>query len=172
MVTHKMHFNRQQQTGVVLITALVMIFAVTGIAVTLMSSSTTDLKVVSGSQDKEIASNLVKGDSQRSIGKQKLTGIDSKFFLLKGQFDDQDDNNFDITAENSESTVLLFNENNGPDLLACERRYAATPGLKCNYLRMETKLHYGNKDSNGYGKHKIEIHNGIVQALGTSGKSL
>jgi len=162
----------KKQSGVVLITALIMIIAVSGIAVTLMSSSTTDLKVLSGTQDKEIASNLVKGDSQRAIGGEKLLGINSNFYTLKGQFEAQNNKNFDITAQGSSSSVLLFNENDGPDLLPCSRRFAPTPSLKCNYLRMEARLNYGKKDSNGDGKHKIEIHSGIVQALGTSGKSL
>lgn len=162
----------KNQSGVVLITALIMIIAVSGIAVSLMSTSTTDLKVLSGTQDKEIASNLVKGDSQRAIGSEKLLGINSNFYTRKGQFEAQPNKNYNITASSSSSTVLLYNENDGPDLLPCSRRFAPTPSLKCNYLRMESKLNYGKKDSNGDGKHKIEIHSGIVQALGTSGKSL
>jgi len=59
-------FNKQ--SGVVLITALIMIFAVSGIAVSLMSSSTIDLKIVGSNNEKEVASNLVNGDSQRTIG--------------------------------------------------------------------------------------------------------
>jgi len=162
----------KKQSGVVLITALIMIIAVTGIAVSLMGSSTTDLKILSGVQDAEIASNTVKGDTQRTIGAEKLAGINSDFYRLQGQFEAQTDKNFDITAANSDSKVLLFNENNGPSLLKCLPRLAVTPSLKCNYLRMETTLNYGKKDSNSKGKHQIEIHSGIVQDLGTSGKSL
>jgi type IV pilus assembly protein PilX len=162
----------KKQSGVVLITALIMIIAVSGIAVSLMSSSTTDLKVLSSTQDREVASNRVKGDTLRAISAEKVAGIDSDFYRLKGQFEGQANKNFDITAANSESTVLLFNENDGPSLLKCLPRYAVTPSLKCNYLRMETTLKYGKQDSNGDGKHDIEIHSGIVQALGTSGKSL
>jgi len=166
------HSSYTKQTGVVLIMALIMIIAVSGIAVTLMNSSTTDLKILMGTRDKEIASNLVKGDSHRTIGAEKLIGTNSRFYRLKGQFEAQTNKNFNITAAGSSSTVLLFNENNGPDLLPCSARFAPTPGLKCNYLRMETRLNYGNQDSNGIGKHNIEVHSGVVQALGTSGKSL
>jgi type IV pilus assembly protein PilX len=164
--------RNNKESGVVLITALIMIIAVSGIAVSLMSSSTTDLKVLSGAQDREIASNRVKGDTQRTIGAEKSAGINSHFYRLKGQFEAQTNKSFNISAENLQSTVLLFNENDGPRLLKCLPRLAVTPSLKCNYLRMESKLNYGKKDSNGDGKHKIEIHSGIVQALGTSGKSL
>ena len=43
------HLNKQakNQQGVVLITALIMVIAVTGIAVTLMSSSSIDVKICS-----------------------------------------------------------------------------------------------------------------------------
>jgi type IV pilus assembly protein PilX len=162
----------KKESGVVLITALIMIIAVSGIAVSLMSSSTTDLKVLSGAQDREVASNRVKGDTQRTIGTEKTAGINSDFYRLKGQFEAQTNKNFNISAVNSQSTVLLYNENDGPTLLKCLPRLAVTPSLKCNYLRMEATLKYGKQDTNGDGKHKIEIHSGIVQALGTSGKSL
>jgi len=163
-------FNKQ--SGVVLITALIMIFAVSGIAVSLMSSSTIDLKIVGSNNEKEVASNLVNGDSQRTIGDEKLAGVNSKFYKLEGQFEAQTDNKYDLTRAGSQVKVYLFNENNGPSLLKCLPRIAVTPSLKCNYLRMETSLKYGKVDSYGEGKHSIELHSGVVQALGTSGKSL
>jgi type IV pilus assembly protein PilX len=179
------NLKRSKNSGVVLVTALIMVFAVTGIAVSLMSSSSIDLKVVSAIQEKEKAINLVKGDSFRAISVEKKKVLENHFYYLKGRFEAKDPNNkknqyFDISNISgntnahgqADSKVLLFNENNGPGPLACLPRLAVTPSLKCNYLRMQTSIHYGKLDSNNIGKHDIEIHNGMVQALGPSTESL
>ena len=46
---------KNKQQGVVLITALIMVIAVTGIAVTLMSSSSIDIKITNSAQEREVA---------------------------------------------------------------------------------------------------------------------
>ncbi|SFD24664.1 hypothetical protein [Pseudoalteromonas denitrificans] len=174
----------RKNSGVVLITALIMIFAVSGIAVALMSSSSIDLKIVNATQEKEKAINLVKGDSFRAIGTETSKDVNSHFFYLKGRFTtksaDEKNQYFDISNISgdtnaygqSDSKVLLYNENFGPGPLKCLPRIAVTPSLMCNYLRMQTSMHYGKLGSNGIGKHDIEIHSGLVQALGPSSESL
>ena len=77
---------KTQQKGVVLITALIMINAVTGIAVSLMSNSTIDLKVATAAQESDIAVNLLKGDSERSINQEIDKKELSRFLFMKGQF--------------------------------------------------------------------------------------
>ena len=56
-----------KQKGVVLITALIMVIAVTGIAVTLMSSSIIDVKITNAAQEREVAENELIGEVQRVI---------------------------------------------------------------------------------------------------------
>ena len=51
-----------KQQGVVLITALIMVIAVTGIAVTLMSSSSIDVKITNAAQEREVAENELIGE--------------------------------------------------------------------------------------------------------------
>ncbi|MGB1292360.1 MAG: pilus assembly PilX family protein, partial [Pseudoalteromonas sp.] len=58
---------KNKQQGVVLITALIMVIAVTGIAVTLMSSSSIDIKITNAAQEREVAENQLIGEVQRII---------------------------------------------------------------------------------------------------------
>ena len=57
--------SQKKQQGVVLITALIMVIAVTGIAVTLMSSSSIDIKITNAAQEREVAENELIGEVQR-----------------------------------------------------------------------------------------------------------
>ena len=50
-----------KQQGVVLIVALIMVIAITGIAVTLMSSSSVDIKITNAAQEREAAENELIG---------------------------------------------------------------------------------------------------------------
>ena len=56
---------QKKQQGVVLITALIMVIAVTGIAVTLMSSSSIDIKITNAAQEREVAENEVHRDHKQ-----------------------------------------------------------------------------------------------------------
>ena len=54
------HLNPpKKQQGIVLILALIMVVAVTGIAVTLMNSSSIDAKITAAVQEREVAENEV-----------------------------------------------------------------------------------------------------------------
>ena len=64
--------TRSKQQGVVLITALIMVIAVTGIAVTLMSSSSIDIKITNAAQEREVAENQLIGEVQRIIADKGL----------------------------------------------------------------------------------------------------
>ena len=72
---------RAKQQGVVLITALIMVIAVTGIAVTLMSSSSIDIKITNAAQEREVAENELIGEVQRMISDEANKGAANQFFL-------------------------------------------------------------------------------------------
>ena len=74
-----------KQQGVVLITALIMVIAVTGIAVTLMSSSTIDIKITNAAQEREVAENELIGQVQKVIAIEAKKGKNSNFFLTKSE---------------------------------------------------------------------------------------
>ena len=73
------HANKQQ--GVVLITALIMVIAVTGIAVTLMSSSSVDIKITNAAQEREVAENELIGEVSFWKHTQHVL---QKVFVLRG----------------------------------------------------------------------------------------
>jgi type IV pilus assembly protein PilX len=64
--------SQKKQQGVVLITALIMVIAVTGIAVTLMSSSSIDIKITNAAQEREVAENELIGEVQRMISDEAI----------------------------------------------------------------------------------------------------
>ena len=155
-----------KQQGVVLITSLVMIIAVTGIAVTLMSSSSIDIKMIGAAQENDVAEYWVRGDAERAINQEVIASGNSRLLYLSGQFPADDTIGLDVTATGSKSTVTLFNNNNGPTLLNCPPRIAVTNGIKCNTLRVQSSLKYGKGD-----KHTVVIQSGIAQELGIVGQS-
>ena len=69
------------QKGVVLIIALIMVIAVTGIAVTLMSSSSIDVKITNAAQEREVAENELIGEVQRVISDEANKGAANQFFF-------------------------------------------------------------------------------------------
>ena len=73
--------SQKKQQGVVLITALIMVIAVTGIAVTLMSSSSIDIKITNAAQEREVAENELIGEVQRMISDEANKGANNQFFL-------------------------------------------------------------------------------------------
>ncbi len=160
----------KKQSGVVLLAAMIMIITVTGIAVALMSSSTIDIKMSNAAQQVAVANLQVKGDATLAIQTEMMKTSQSEFLKLAGHFKNlnaQNEAAINITPLNAQSEVKLFNTNLGETTLNCPQKYAATLGIKCNYLRIQAELDYGKSD-----KHQITIHNGITQELGISGQSL
>jgi len=159
------YVNPKQNQGFVLVTALLMLLAVTGIAVSLMGSSSIDLKITQTAQEREQSETQVKGDADKAlISEMNKTADLNRFLYLSGQFGDQE--SLDITPENVNSTVSLFNMNKGPVIIDCPPKFAATSGIKCNMLRVNTELNYGKND-----KHLVAVRNGIVQELAVIGQS-
>ena len=80
---------KNKQHGVVLITALIMVIAVTGIAVTLMSSSSIDIKITNAAQEREVAENQLIGEVQRIIADEVSKGAANQFFLTPEEVSDK-----------------------------------------------------------------------------------
>jgi len=159
------YVKSKQNQGFVLVTALLMLLAVTGIAVSLMGSSSIDLKITQTAQEREQSETQVKGDADKAlISEMNKTADLNRFLYLSGQFGEQE--SLDITPANINSTVTLFNMNKGPVIVDCPPKFAATSGIKCNMLRVNTELNYGKND-----KHLVAVRNGIVQELAVIGQS-
>jgi len=158
-----------KQKGVVLVTSLVMIIAVSGIAVTLLSSSSIDLKMMSAAQESEVANARIKADSELTIVQEKKAAAEENRLLFEpGKFPVDVTVGLDVTPAGSSSSVRIYNSNLGPSLLDCPIVVNPTPGIKCNMLRIEATLNYGKLDSNSKGKHSISVNSGIAQEMGAS----
>ncbi len=154
------HMKKKQQ-GVVLITALIMVIAVTGIAVTLMSSSSIDIKITNAAQEREVAENQLIGEVQRIIADEARKGAANQFFLTPEEVTDTGI----VMAERDDMKSNMINLNNGVLDLECPRRFNFTAGISCNMVQVSTTMEYGSKS-----KHQLTIVTGVAQEMASISK--
>ena len=152
---------KNKQHGVVLITALIMVIAVTGIAVTLMSSSSIDIKITNAAQEREVAENQLIGEVQRIIADEASKGAANQFFLTPEEVSD----NGVVMAERDDMKSNMINLNNGVLDLECPRRFNFTAGISCNMVQVSTTIEYGSKS-----KHQLTIVTGVAQEMASISK--
>jgi len=161
--------SQKKQQGVVLITALIMVIAVTGIAVTLMSSSSIDIKITNAAQEREVAENELIGEVQRMISDEANQGADNHFFLTPDEVTaiaDGDDKGM-VIANHADMQSKMTNLNKGALDLECPRRFNFTAGISCNMLQVATTIEYGSKS-----KHELTIVTGIAQEMASVSKGI
>ena len=152
---------KKKQQCVVLIPALIMVIAVTGIAVTLMSSSSIDIKITNAAQEREVAENQLIGEVQRIIADEVSKGAANQFFLTPEEVTD----NGVIMAERDDMKSNMINLNNGVLDLECPRRFNFTAGISCNMVQVSTTIDYGSKS-----KHQLTIVTGVAQEMASISK--
>ena len=145
----------KRQSGVVLITAMIMIVAVTAVAVSLMSNSSIDLKITNAAQERAQAESILLGEIQKIIVREGKKAGESNFLLERQQIPGD---GVDIHESGDESESKLRNLNNGELALNCPRQYAFTEGMSCNMTEVESTISYGTKN-----KHTITVVIGIGQ---------
>ncbi|MCF2899812.1 pilus assembly PilX N-terminal domain-containing protein [Pseudoalteromonas sp. SYSU M81236] len=151
------HLNPpKKQQGIVLILALIMVVAVTGIAVTLMNSSSIDAKITAAVQEREVAENEVMGTVLKVIANQAAAGRNSAFFKKPEQIPE---GGFDLGAI-GDSTNKMINLNNGELDLPCPRKYNFTSGVSCNMVEVNTTITYGKKSI-----HTLTVKTGVAQEM-------
>lgn len=131
-----------QQTGFVLVVALIMLIAITGVAVALLVSSGIDNKMMSSAQESELAINEAKGAHDEAYRTEE--------FHVGGQ------NQFSLrlpvgqtlpvrtTQPNSAGVISTYTEI--PEATNCVRSFtnnSGNTGLKCTYNRVVTTTNYG-----------------------------
>ncbi|MGP4933214.1 pilus assembly PilX family protein [Pseudoalteromonas nigrifaciens] len=182
-----------KQQGVVLITALIMVIAVTGIAITLMSSSTIDIKITNAAQEREVAENELIGNVQRVVAREASKNVN-------GTEDDKDKDRLDgqsgqanelfnvktffltpeevnvlapdkegilIDTKNGTTSKLINLSQEGLLDLNCPRSFNFTAGISCNMLQVTTTIGYGSKS-----KHELTIVTGVAQEMASTGKGI
>ncbi|TLX45760.1 pilus assembly protein PilX [Pseudoalteromonas phenolica] len=150
--------NVKKQKGVVLITAMIMIVAVTAVAVSLMSSSSIDLKITNAAQERAEAETELIGEIHKLIVAEG-TSANNRFTLKRQQMPD-DGMDMSSSSTPSHMTNTLKNLNKGEMELHCPRQFAYTDGLTCNLTEMESTITYGSKN-----KHTITVVIGIGQEI-------
>ena len=132
--------SRNKQQGVVLVVALIMLIAITGVAVALLVSSGLDNKMMSSAQEAELALNEAKGAHDEAYSREV------------NQFGGQNQFALDIPV----GTTLVAKENQ-PNSVGTITAYSAisTPttcshsakgysaAIACNYSRVITDTTYG-----------------------------
>lgn len=165
------HINQlaNKQQGVVLITALIMVIAVTGIAVTLMSSSSVDIKITNAAQEREVAENELIGEVQRMISNEANKGATNQFFLSPDEVTHiaSGDKNGMVIANNNDMQSKMINLNKGALDLQCPRRFNFTAGISCNLVQIATTIEYGSKS-----KHQLTIVTGVAQEMASVSKGI
>ncbi|WP_193988576.1 pilus assembly protein PilX [Lelliottia steviae] len=146
----------KKQQGVVLIVALIMVVAVTGIAVTLMSSSSIDIKITNAAQERDAAENKLIGIVQEVIAKEALEDGKSAFLLKPAKIPAE---GFKMNKVDNETSTLK-NMNKGPSALLCPRKFDPTPGIVCNMVQIDSSLTYGSKS-----KHTLTVVTGVAQEM-------
>lgn len=146
--------SASRQQGVVLIVALIMVVAVTGIAVTLMSSASIDIKITNAAFEREEAENILMGNVQEVIANEVSANGASRLFFTQAQIPNGTIALPTIGATTSE----LSNLNEGPDPLRCPREHKPTVGIVCNLVQINSTITYGSKS-----KHTLTVTTGIAQ---------
>lgn len=165
------HITQQpsSQQGVVLITALIMVIAVTGIAVSLMSSSSIGIKITNAAQEREVAENELIGEVQRMISDEANKGAGNQFFLTAEEVTAMSSGDVAgmMIANHNDMQSKMINLNKGAMNLECPRRFNFTAGISCNMVQVATTIDYGSKS-----KHQLTIVTGIAQEMANAGKGI
>ncbi|GEK07908.1 hypothetical protein PPEP_a0678 [Pseudoalteromonas peptidolytica F12-50-A1] len=135
--------------------AMVMVVAVMAIAVTLMSTSTLDIKMTHAVMEREEAESLLFGEMQRLI-RQEQRAPNNVFLRSRQQL--ADDGATVQTPGGLQATVT--NLNNGELELFCPRQFDYTAGFVCNMTEVQATVGYGDK-----GRHNVTIVMGIGQEI-------
>ncbi|QTL35364.1 MULTISPECIES: pilus assembly protein PilX [Pseudoalteromonas] len=151
-----------KQQGMVLIVSMVLIVAVMSVAVTLMSSSTIDIKVTNAAQEREAAEALLMGEVQRLIAREKARQGASVFNSLNGQFEVDGAMSSRTIHEDEELELesLQENLNSGQLLLECPRVFNFTEGRSCVITEVESSVQYGDQS-----RHQVTVVIGIAQEV-------
>ncbi|TMO64553.1 pilus assembly PilX family protein [Pseudoalteromonas aurantia] len=148
------HVKKQQ--GIVLVTAMVMIVAVTAVAVTLMSSSSIDLKITNAAQEREQAENLLIGEVQRVIQSESKKPSGSNHFLMSPQQLEIDKNKTFPGEHDTDNEMRALNS--GAMQLNCPRSFKYTKGVMCNLTEISTTVEYGTRT-----RHRLTVVVGVGQ---------
>lgn len=160
----QIHFKTSHhQKGIVLITSLVFLIALTAIAAALMQNSTTDMKMSGASEEKMVAIQEAISAIDEVIFRQINSGAGHNVFILSiDNFPMEVTDSLVKTNSNDDTTAYIFVSN--PMSLVSDCPHSTEASSKnfviCHYLRIQVRKKYGrNKTS------QIEVNAGIAQQI-------
>ncbi|WP_286266232.1 pilus assembly PilX N-terminal domain-containing protein [Thalassotalea atypica] len=144
-----------KQKGVVLITALVFLVALTAVASAIMLNTSTDIKMSGASEEKLIAQQAAISAVDETIADQVTSGNN----LFTGQIFPQPVNS--VTMVNV-SDITITNRNNNNTMADCSHSRLASSNelIKCNVLNITVNNNYGR-----LGSSNVNVDAGISQQL-------
>ena len=148
----------QRQRGFVLMVSLVMVIAITGIAASLLSSSSMDMKMATAAESREMATHMSRGGNDQLYynAVNRTVGGQNYFAAFATS---QDSADFTSSAGAS-STVSWLSETPRTET-DCPRSKAPTEGLQCIYLQATTVKAFGPNDAN-----QVNVVSGVAQQVG------
>lgn len=148
------------QRGFVLIIALLMLLAVTGIAVSLLSTSTVDNQMAGAADESERALIMIQGVADLSISNEvNKTGDGVNDFTLTGKdlFASPRVIYVDNTRNASSQMTILTDTGMPTD---CPANYLADVKLKCNFMQVQSTTNYGRGN-----RHQKTVTTHVVQQM-------
>lgn len=129
-----------KQRGVVLIIALIMLIAITAVAVALMVSSGIDNKMMSAAQEAQVAMNEALGGHDEAYNSEIVQDGGQNQFTLRIEVGTEL-----VAKENGANTAGTLRTYSAiPEATTCPpSKYANSGSLLCNYIRVETNTTFG-----------------------------
>jgi type IV pilus assembly protein PilX len=148
---------RSNQQGFVLMVALVMVVAITGIAVSLISSSSMDMKMATAAEDREMATHKARGGNDqlyynavnRTVNEQNYFAA----FSTTQPATEFQSTHGAVSTVSWASSVQIETD--------CPRSKDPTEGLMCVYLQATTVKTFGPNDNN-----QVNVVSGVAQQVG------
>lgn len=145
------------QGGFVLLISLVMVVAITSIAVSLMSASTMDMKMATAAEDREMATHVARGGNDelyynavnRTVNAQNYFAA----FSSSQSATQYNSTHGAVSTVSWASTVQIETD--------CPRSKDPTEGLKCIYLQAATAKTFGPNSVN-----QVNVVSGVAQQVG------
>ncbi|WP_199609382.1 hypothetical protein [Flocculibacter collagenilyticus] len=152
--------HNNNQSGFVLVTSLLMLVVLSGIAGALMSNSATDVKISQAFEERAQAENIALGANDEVFINASSSSI---FASLRGA--EYIDRSFDEQHSFSGTTAIANWDTARQGAVGCPTRRAedATSGnigIKCNRLRIRTATTFGKRDNK-----QVAVTSGAIQRL-------
>ena len=149
--------SKDKQQGFVLMVSLVMVVAITAIAVTLMSTSSMDMKMAVAAEDREMATHHARGGNDELYYDAVNRTVNEQNYFAA--FSVSQESAQYVSTLGAVSTVTWASDNRVET--DCPRSKAPTEGLRCNYLQATTVKTFGPSNVN-----QINVVSGVAQQVG------